>query len=367
MAAKQLRAVAVPRRRTYTKRWEENQDVTLDLPKDTVLVGLHIRLKGYTKYSYSAGSPVARSEGAMDSLIPAIQVDSDRLGNIKYLRPHFLHMQQILAQGIEAERLYNVGATSTDYPTTQGAPTFGTTGQFTSISESVYLPFEHVFCEPGLGREETYLNTMQSTATVLKFRCGALANLCSNFASVTGMTFDQANTRFDLEITTVERQDIPRDYPFKIWKQIQKSEPFSGQVSDKAVDINSENILSGVTFYCLDGSTAKAATNKLLSKLVLKKNGQEELQNIGFGALQNVNRIDYGVVAAFSAGASRLDGFAYLSQISRRSLATALDTSRETGGVNSLQLMVSTNAPGVVDYTTPATLNIVTEEILAAK
>lgn len=364
MGVKQLTPVAVPRRRTFTKKWEENQAITLDLPKDTVLVGLHIRLKGYTKYSYSAGTPTARAEGAMDSLINAIEVSTDRLGTVKYLKPHFLHMQQILSQGVEAERLFAVGATSTDYPTTQGAPTFGTTGQFTSISESIYLPFEQIFCEPGMGRELTYLNTKRSTSATLKFYCNALANLCANPGSVTALAFDAANTKLDLEITTVERQDVDSNVVFKIWKQIQKSEPFSGKVDDKAIDINSENKLSGLAFYCLDGATVKVATSKLLSKVVLKKNGQESLQEIGFGALQNVNRIDYGVIAAFSAGSSRMDGYAYLSQISRKDIGTALDTSRETGGVNSLQLMVSTNASPTVDYTAPATLNIVTEEIL---
>lgn len=359
--------VEVPRRRTFTAQWKENQVVEIPLPKDTSIVGLHIRIKGYTKYTFTAGTPVGRSEGAMDSLIKAIEVNTDRLGTIKYLRPHFLQMQQFLAMGVAGQRLYSTGASSTAFPTTEGAFNFGVTTNFTSIMEAAYMPFEQLFCEPGMGRELTYLNTRRSTNAVLKFYCQSLSNLCANSSGVTALAFDAANTSFDIEVTTVERQDIDASVIFDVWKQVQKTENFLAQVDDKFIDINTENRLSGLMLYTVDGSSPKAASNKLIKKLVLKKNGQENLQEISFPALQDANRIDYGIIASPSAGLSRLDGFAHLSQISRREIGTALDTRKDGGGVFSLALAVSTNDSSTVTYTAGAELNIVTEEIVPGR
>lgn len=366
MAEKKLSVVEVPRRRTFTEQWKENQVVNIPLPKDTTVIGFYIKLKGSVKYSFSGGSPTGRSEGAMDSLIKAIDVNTDRLGTVKYVRPHFLHMQQLAAMGVGSKRLYAVGASATNFPTTEGPFTFGTTGQVTSVEETVYLPMEQVFCEPGMGRELTWLNLRRATSANLKFYCGSLSQL-NGASGVTGLAFDAA-TKLDIEVTTVERQDVDSTVIFKVWKQIQKTEPFTGAVNDKAIEINTENKLSGLQFYTVRGD--KTATNKLVKNIVLKKNGQESLQEVNFQMLQDINRSDYGIVAAYAAGSSRLDGFAHLSQLSRRELMTALDTSKEGGGIFSLQLMVSTNdiSEDAALYTGgTADLHIVTEEIVEGK
>lgn len=357
--------VQVLRRRTFTARFEENQAVNIPLPKDTTLVGLSIRLKGQVKYTFSA--PVAaRAEGAMDSLINAIQVETDTLGTIKYLRPQFLHLQQLAALGDGARKLHSVGAAATEFPTTEGPFQFGTTGQVTSIDETVYMPFEQLFCEPGLGRELTYLNLKRCTSANIKFYCQSLSRL--NTASGSGLAFDAAGTALQIEITTVERQDIGADVVFMNWKQVQKTETFTSSVNDKAIEINTENRLTGLMFYSVRGD--KAPSNKLVKKLLLKKNGQDALQEIDWLSLQAVNRNDYRMNAPFAAGVSKIDGFAHLTQISRRDLSTALDTTKAGGGIHSLQLMVSTNdvAVDAALYTGgTADLNIVTEEITAGK
>lgn len=327
--------VQVLRRRTFTARYDENQVVNIPLPKDTVLVGLYIRLKGQIKYTFSA--PVtSRVEGAMDSLMSAIEVNTDTMGTIKYLKPQFLNLQQLAAMGDGSRKMYNIGAASTDFPTTEGPFQFGTTGQTTSFNEAVYMPFEQIFCEPGMGRELTYLNLKRVSSANIKFYCLPFSRL--NTASGSGLVIDPTSSA-QIEVTTVERQDVPGEARFDVWKQIQKTEVFTGVVNDKAVDINTENRLSGLMFYSVRGD--KTPSNKLVKKLILKKNGQDNLQEIDFVSLQDVNRNDYRINAPFAAGASRLDGFAHLSQISRRDISTALDTTKSNGGIYSLQLFVS--------------------------
>ncbi|MFN3453519.1 MAG: hypothetical protein ACK41T_01065 [Pseudobdellovibrio sp.] len=362
----QVAAVQVNRRRTFTAKFEENNVVNIGLPRDTVLVGLYLKLSGQVKYTYGS-APAARAEGAMDALIGAVEVNTDTLGTIKYLRPQVLHAQQLAAFGDGSRKLYSAGATGTDYPTTEGPFQFGTSGQTTSFSETVYLPFEQIFCEPGMGREETYLNTKRCSSANLKLYCLPLARL--NTAAGASLVIDPTS-KVQIEVTTVERQDISGDVVFNVWKQIQKTETFSSSVQDKAIEINTENKLSGLMFYSVNGN--KMPTNKLVKKLVLKKNGQDNLQEIDFSSLQEVNRNDYRINAPFAAGASRLDGFAHLNQISRRDLRSILDTTKANGGIYSLQLFVTTN-DGAVDASLygvsgqTSDLYIITEEITAGK
>ncbi len=370
MAEQQQEAVVkVPRRRTLPQKpFAPGQNVSMDLPLDCGIVGLFVRFKGTIQTTYT-GTPAGRPEGAVDSLIRAIEVKTDRLGTVKYMRPHFLHLQQLMSGGAPTERLYGVGASAAAAKANiEGPFTFGTTGQYTAIDETLYLPFEQVFCEPGFGREETWLNTQRGTSATIQFQCNPYSALIQNPADVANVTF--ANPNFEIEVTTVERGDVPANAVFKVWRQIQKTEDFASAVNDRAIMINTENKLSGIMLYATDGATganAKAPSNDLLKFLKLRKNGRDSLQEISFRQLQNINRSDYGVVAPFAAGVSRLQGFAHLTQLSRRELASALDVSKNTGGVYSLQLMVDTNDNSLVSYTQPASLHIVTEEIVNGK
>ena len=365
-AKSQKSPVQVNFRRTYTAKFEPGQVVNIPLPKDTVLVGCHIRLKGAVKSTWSGGTPASRVEGAMDTLLGAIEVNTDTLGPIKYVRPQFLHLQQLAAMGEGSRKLYNVGASTTEFPTTEGPFQFGTTGQITSFNESVYLPFEQVFCEPGMGRELTYLNLKRVTSANIRFNCRTFEAL-QVAAGVTAFAVDPTSAA-TIEVTTVERRDIPGDVVFQVWKQIQKTETFTSQVNDRVVEINTENKLSGLMLYSVRGSD-KSPTNKLVKKLILKVNG-DNLQEIDFLSLQEANRNDYRIVAPFASNTSRLDGFAHLSQIARRDLSTILDTTKATGGVYSLQMFLTTNDSSVdsnLYLTNTADLYIVTEEITAGK
>lgn len=361
--------VKVPRRRTLPqKTFVPSQNISMDLPLDCGLVGLFIRLKGTIQTTYT-GTPSGRPEGAADSLIRAIEVKTDRLGTVKFLRPHFLHLQQLMSGGAPTERLYGVGASAAAAKAnTEGPFTFGTTTQYTAIDETIYLPFEQVFCEPGFGREETWLNTQRGTSATIMFACNPYSSLIQNASDIPNVTF--ANANLEIEVTTVERGDVPANAVFKVWRQIQKTENFASQVNDKAIMINTENKLSGIMMYATDGATgasSAAPSNDLVKFLKLRKNGRDSLQEISFRQLQNINRSDNGVIAPYAAGVSRLQGFAHLTQLSRRELASALDVSKESGGVYSLQLMVDTNDSSLVSYTTPASLHIVTEEIVNGK
>lgn len=369
MAEQKQPAVMTERSRVLpTKRFEESQIISMDLPKDTVLKGLFIRLSGAVQTTFASGTPVAKAESTMDSLISRIDVVVNGDRTIKSIRPHLLHIQQLFAMGVATERAASAGAApATDnYPTVEGGFPFGTTTQYTTVRETVYLPFEHIYCEPGLGREETYLNLKRATSAEIRFTTAAFANLLGvgNTAPVVW-----GNNTMQIEVTTVERQDIAAERLFMDWKQTQKTVQIGGESRDLSIDINDGNLLSGLLFFAQDGAagtsttaTGRLASNLLLGKMELRKNGTESLVSTNFKQLQARNRAQYGVNAPIASNVSRLDGIAHMNLLSRKDIGTALPTMRPY--VDQIQLIVDTANSSIVSYTSPAQLTIVTEEIV---
>jgi hypothetical protein len=354
--------------RVYRKDFRENQNITFDLPLDTVLVGMIIRLVGSVKYAYTAGTPFGRPEGAMESLFSRIDVTVDGRRTVKSVTPHMLHMMQLMTAANESERFAEAGATAIqdNYPATEGPFVFGTTGQVTTVRESVYLPFEMLHCEPGMGRELTYLNLKRANSAQLTLQALNYPRL--NAASgVTGLAFSEE--KLQVEITLIERQDIDATVVFQDYKQTFKRLPLTGQLNAYGIDIPAGASIAGFMLYTQNGNVAtpsvpaKAPSSKILGVVEIKKNGRDTLQIIDFKTLQSRNRADYGIISPTVAAKNRLDGVAHLNLISRRDLSTAFINMKEYG-VDSLQLVIESKAAGIVDYTQPAELLILTEEIV---
>ncbi len=356
------------RTRKFTKKFEENQNITFELPLDTVLVGMIVRIFGSISYSFSAGTPFGRPEGIFESLVSRMDVQLNGRRTIKSVTPHLLNMQQIMTTGIAGERFAQAGAApiADDYPTQEGPFVFGTTGQYTTVREALYLPFEHVYCEPGMGREDTYLNLKRANSAELRLQTVSLAQLNAG-SGVTGLAF--ANNKLQIEVTLIERQDIDPKWVFKDWKQTFRRIPLTGQISNLPIDIPSGPRLSGIMLYTQNGNNATTSlpqgnpVSSVLGEVELKKNGQETIQTIYFKTLQTRNRQDYGLVSATTAGVNRLDGVAHLNLLSRRDLGTAFVNNR-AAGVDSLQLALESQAATVVDYTRPAMVTMMIEEIV---
>jgi hypothetical protein len=351
-----------------TVAFQENQVISMLIPKDTVYKGFYIRLSGAVRTTFASGTPVAKAESIMDSLINRIDVVIDGGNTIKSVRPHLLHIQQLFANGIASERASSAGAAAAtdNFPTTEGGFVFGTTTQYTTVRETVYLPFEMIYAEPGMGRENTYLNTRNVNSAELKFSTTSFGNLLGT-GNTAPVTWD-ANT-LQIEVVSVERQDIPGDVVFDIWKQTMKSVFISGESRDLATEINPGNFLTGLMLFAQDGAagtattaTGKLASNLLLTNVELKMNGQQTIQRSSFKALAAKNRAIYGVNAPFASGVSRLDGIGHLNLLSRRDLGTAMPAMKPI--VDNLQLFLDTNTASNVSYTNPAQVTILTEELI---
>lgn len=343
-----------------------SQVLSRDLPRDTVLKSLQIRLSGAIQTTFASGTPVADSFSIADNLISRIDVVVNGSRTVKSVRPIMLRIQQLFTTTILGERRSSSGAAAVTNPTVDQGFVYGTTTQYSTVAETLLLSFEHVYSEIGAGREDTWLNLKGVASAEIRFSTNAHLSLIG-FGNTAPVTY--GNSTLAIDMVTREAQDIPPQIIFSDWKQTTKEVTFSAQTTDFAIDINRGNKLSGLMLLTKDGAagsattaTGKVPSNLVVTKVNLKVNGQTDIKNTTFLQLQNENRAMFGVSAPMASNVSLLDGFAYLQLLARKNIKTALDVRPPM--VDNVQLYVSTGAAADVSYTNPASLSIMTEEIV---
>ncbi len=346
----------------------ENNILSRDLPRDTVLKGLQFRLSGAVTTTFASGTPVADALSIFDNIIPRIDVIVNGSRVVKSVRPYLLRMQQLFVTQILAERKSSAAAAAAvgNNPTADAGFTYGTTTQLTSVAETIWLPFEHVYCELGMGREATWLNLKGVASAELRLTCAAFSTLLG-FGNTAPVVFSAST--LSVEIITIEAQDVPPELVFSDWKQTTKELTFSAQTSAYAIDINRGNKLSGIMLLARDGAagstttaTGKLRSNLAIEALSLKVNGQTDIKSTSFLSLQAENRARYGVNAPYASNVSLLDGVAHLNLLARRDISTALDCRPPM--VDQVQLYIDTNDSTDVSYTSPVSVTVETQEIV---
>lgn len=355
-------------RQLPSKNFEEGSNISVDVPRDSVYKHILVRLGGAVSTTYASGTPVADDESTMGRLVNSIEVVSNGSFTIKQVRPYMLHLQNLLATGQFGVRRASAGASAVDYPTSDGKFVYGTTTQFTSVAEAVLISFENVLA--GRGRMSTLWDTRGLASAELKISTNTFSNLRA-FGNTAAVTYGSSTMQFDFE--TIESQNIPQGTSFSAWKQTTKQVDFSAQVNDSLIDINRGNYLQGLMILARDGAagsattaTGKVLSNTLLTDLKLIINGTSFLQNTKFRALQDKNRSRYGLNADFVSDKSLLDGCAYMDLLTPLAGEKygALETAQnvQAPNVDQVQLSVSTDANA--DYTNPASIKILTNEIV---
>lgn len=364
--------------RAETKRqlqalpFQENQILSRDLPKDTVLKALQLRLSGAVQTTYASGTPVADAQAAFDNIIPRIDVIIDGSRVVKSVRPHMMRMQQLISTKILGTRRSSAAAAPAlgNLPTVDGGFAFGTTGQYSTVVENITISFEMVFAQPGdekkFGREMTWLNLKNASSAELKLTCAAFRKLQGdgNTAPVT-----YGNSTLLIDIFTVEQQDVPRETVFWDWKQTTKELTLSAETTDYGIDINRGNRVAGIALFVKDGApgTATTATGRMPSNLAVTKlqfllNGSQNVQSGTFQALQDEMRTRNGINAPMSSNTSILDGYVRMDFLRNGDIETAIDCRQ--GVVDNAQLFLSSGNATNVNYANPVSITIMTEEIV---
>lgn len=347
----------------------ENSILTRDLPKDTVLKHLQLRLSGSVVTTFASGTPVADAFSTFDNVIPRIDVIVNGSRAVKSVRPYMLQMQQMLSTLIRGERKASAGAAAAtgNNPTADGGFVYGTTGQISTVAETVLVSFENVYAQQG--RESTWLNLRGVASAELRLTTSAFSKLLG-FGNTAPVVYSSSTMQVDIK--TVEAQDVPAEVVFSDWKQTTKEVTFSAETVDFAIDINRGNKLQGLMFLARDGAagstttaTGKLANNLAMRKMALVVNGQSYIKATTFQELQAENRIRYGIDAKYSSNVSAFDGVARMDLLSRGDLNTALDVRPPL--VDNCQLLVTSSNSSDVSYTNPVSLTIMTEEIVSPR
>lgn len=346
--------------------FQESALSSVDLPRDTTIKSIQIRMSGSVTTTYASGTPVADAESIMDNLVSyfSIQIDGGRI--VKSIRPHFLRIQQLLTTGILGERKSSAAAAAAAQPTTSQGFVYGTTTQVTTLAETVNLQFEMPYCEPGTGREMTWLQLKGKQSATIKAQFKPFSSLLG-FGNTAPVVYSASTIVFSY--ITKEAQYVPEGIEFFDFRQTHFDESFSGETVLRQIDLNLNQKLAGVCLFSKGGEagTATTASGKLASDLLvtnvaLKKNGREELVNSTFKAIQADNITEYGVNAPTASSVGLLSGVAYINLLNRKNIDTALDCSRPA--TDSLYLNVGTNTAANVSYTNPAILTILLDEIV---
>lgn len=346
--------------------------ITRDLPRDTVLKYLTVTISGAFDYTFSTSTPLAQQFTIMDALIADISIVVNGSNTIKNIRPWMLAMQQLLftanANVRQSQTATGAGAqAAVTPPNGDSGFIFGTSASFTGIRESVLIAFENIACK--IGREATWLNLKGVASAEIRFSTKALTGLVSLASTATALAFGTSANSVQLELKTIEAQDVDSKIYFSFFKQTQKSVQFSGQGTNVLIDINRGNSLQGLMMLCQNG-TASAITDPLLTDDLItdfsfKLNGQTEIKANSWLGLKEENQSRFGVNTSLVAGASRFKGFAYLDFLRDGNLNTALQVSPPD--VDNAQLSINTAAASlktIYGSSQPALLTIVTNEIV---
>lgn len=355
-------------RKLQALTFAENNILSRDLPRDTVLKSIQLRLSGSVVTTFASGTPVADAQSTFDNIIPRIDVVINGSRTVKSVRPHLMRMQQLLFSQVQGERRSSAAAAAAtdNYPTVDAGFTYGSTTNRTTATETVSVYFEHIWCLPGLGRESTWLNLKGVASAELRLTCAAFSTLLG-FGNTAPVVY--TSSTFIVDVITTEAQDVDPRLMFSDWRQTTKVQQFSAQTTDYPIDINRGNKLSGIMIFAQDGfsgsattATGKLASNLAILKMNLKVNGQTDIKVTDFKNLQAENRTKYGVSAPMSSNVSVLDGIAHLNLLARQDISTALDVSAPL--VDNVQLFVDTNTSTNVSYTNPVQATIMTEEVV---
>lgn len=337
--------------------------IAREIPRDTVIKGMNLRLTGAIQTTYGAGTPTARQDSIFNSLVSQILVICNGGRIVKSINPHLNRMQSLLNTGIQGERGSSAGASAlATKPTVDGGFVFGTTGQYTTVAETLRVPFEFIWAKKEEERMLTWLDTRKLASCELRLIQNPFTSLNSQ-ANTAVVTY--ANSTLAIDITLVEAVGVPEGTKFLDYRQTTKDIPFTAQANNSQIEINRGSYLAGLLFYCKDGSVGSASTatdrlasNELLTDITLKLNGSQDLKATTFKELQAENKARYGVLAPYAAGVSQLDGIAHMNFV-ENSIKDALNVTK----ADSLYLYVSTAPSSQVTYTNTAYLTIQTDEI----
>lgn len=362
---------AEARRTLVSPAYSSSAPTTTDIPRDTVIKRMLLKLSMTVTVTYASGSPVFDQKGFFERICSNVEVNVNGQRIIKSVRPHIARLNNILLGKNLGRREY---ATSSSAPTSSlgsyawfaGTLAYPATTNYVQAQEAFELSFENPWGYGG-SRHMSELDVRDVASATLKFAWQSPTNLQADGGSAT-VTYTNLAVTVNPQI--VENRARPRPVNGQVlydYLETSFSRSYTGQSRSNQVDLQTGNYLMGLGILCINGDANYTLKENLLTNMSLLINGASSVQGpVSHQDLQdeNVSRFGCedrrGLAAFLSSIASDADkhalrGFAHMNLLRNGDWKCAINTSRQAG-VDAIQLQFDTPASSgtdAADYTNP--------------
>jgi len=371
------------RRTLGAPTYSQTAPSTVDIPRDTVLKRMLLKMVSTFSVTYASGSPVYSKYGIFDRICPTVEINVNGNRIIKSVKPWMVRMHNILLQGgglpprtVSPDSAAAFTTTRPKYTWMAGTIAYPATTRFSLFNESIELNFENPFGYGG-SRHMTELDLRDVASAVIKFYWAPLTAVQDDSVAAT-VTYGASSITVTPQI--IENRARPRPQPGQTlfdYVESNFSRTYTGQARSQQIDLQTGNYVMGLGIFCQNGDSSYTNQENLLTNIALKINGSSAIQGpVSHADLQDENIARYGAMdisgiadvastIASTADVHALRGFALMSLIRNGNWNTALNSSRQAG-VDSCKLEFDTPSSSGTDaatYTNNLTVTLHQHEI----
>jgi hypothetical protein len=344
----------------------------VDLPKDTVIKRIALKLIAVFKVTYASGSPVLAQQGVFHSICSAIEVNIGGNRVVKYIDPHIQRLYNLLLSGQAPRRAY---ATSAGAPTTTRADTewplgevsYPATTQFVLVNEMIEMNFENPWGYGG-SRDVSELDIRDVSSAELRFYWKDIRNV-QQFGGGVDVTYDDVSIQVIPQLIENRARPRPKNGDTQVdYIETSTVKTYTGPARSQQFDLQTGNFLMGLGIYVQNGDANETPSENLLRQMTLKVNSNTAIQGpLSMADLQDENKIRFGITDNLNSGEHQMQGFAHMNLLRNGDWNTSINTSR-AGGTDSIKLEFDTPANSgtdPADYTNPLQVLVHTHEMKA--
>lgn len=346
---------------------------TVQVPRDTCLKKMVIKLVLSVDTTYASGSPLLSFQGVFASICPRVEVNVNGNRIIKSVNPHLARLNNmILAAGLPRRATtYSAAAATVTRASREwmaGSIAFPATTEFLLVNEAFELNFENPWGYGG-SRFLSELDIRDVASADLTFYFAAITNLQAAASSPATVTYGTPVVNISTQI--VENRARPRPQPGQVlfdYVETSFSRSYTGQANNQQIDLQTGNYLMGIGIYTNNGGATSPPADNLLQQISLQINGATAIQgpvsqadlldaNVSrYGVESPLGIANYAATIASVASVQPLMGFSHMNLLRNGDWNTAINTSRQAG-VDAIKLQFNTPASSGTDagtYTTNA-------------
>ena len=359
---------AEARRSLASPAYSSSAPSTIDIPRDTVIKRMFLRLVMSVTGTYSSGSPLYDQKGAFERICSNVEININGNRVVKSVRPHMMRLHNILTSGALPRRAYATSATAftvgrADAEWLAGTIAYPATTQYTLFNEGFELSFENPFGYGG-SRHMSELDVRDVASATAKFYWQPATNLQSDATSPATVTYTNLSAVVTPQI--IENRARPRPVAGQVlydYVETSFSRSYTGQARSNQIDLQTGNYLMGIGILAQNGDSAYTLLETLLTNMALMINGANAIQGpvshadlqdsnqIRFGADDKIGLAEYNATIASVAKVHPLRGFALMNLIRNGNWNTAINTSRQAG-VDAVKLQFDTPSTSGTDAAT---------------